>query len=147
MLDSIFWLYHEISLENRLFDLFCSDSIKTMNVEQQPLRAKVNSHSVTKTQTPAKITTLNDCSEKNIGMSSVKPHKDSRELNNNIPDLNHNTNNVVSNNSIEQGEKDLFDTSANGAGRLGKSALKGISSSLTPRIYKSIGIQVGSENR
>ena len=140
-------LYHDISLENRLFGLFFSDSIKTMNVEQQPLRAKVNSHSVTKTQTPAKISTLNDCSERNNGMNSVKEHKDSIELNNNIPDLNHNTNNVINENSINQSETDLLDTSAKVAGRLQKSALKGLSSSLTPTIYKSIGIQVGSENR
>ena len=144
-------LYHELSLENRSFDSSCSDScsdsIKIMNVDQELPRAKVNSHFVTQTQTPAKISTLNDCSKNINGMNSVKQHNDSLESNKDITDLNHNTNDVINENSIIRNETDLFDASAKGVGRLGISPLKGLSSSLKPRIYKSIGIQVGSENR
>ena len=95
-----------------------------------------------------KMVTLDDyCSKNNNGMNSVKQHNDSLESNKDITDLNHNTNDVINENSIIRNETDLFDASAKGVGRLGISPLKGLSSSLKPRIYKSIGIQVGSENR
>ena len=76
--------------------------------------------------------------------NNFENHTDSLDLSRKSQPSNENDKNVLSKNSIENGHVDISN-SPTGAARLKITPLKGLSSSLGPRLFKSIGIQVESE--
>ena len=74
----------------------------------------------------------------------IKLKKDKVALDISHRNLKDNGNHILGKNSAENGQAEMEDSST-GAARLKITPLKGISSSLKPRIFKSIGIQVESE--
>ena len=85
-----------------------------------------------------------DFKNNNESPPNLKKHKDSLELESNTQKQNENDNDIPNENNMENNNMNMS-SPPTGAARLKITPLKGLSSSLRPRLFKSIGIQVGSE--
>ena len=97
-----------------------------------------------KTSTIAKTVNTEADIKNNNQSPNLKQHKNSLELERNGQKPTENGNNIPNQTNMENNNINISD-SPSGAARLKITPLKGLSSSLRPRLFKSIGIQVGSE--
>jgi hypothetical protein len=124
--------------------LSCRNNFNSKNANQKLPGTSEYATRIHQTPENAKSKNNQEDIRNNNHVNNFKNNKDTLELSGKSQKLNGNDKNILSKNSIENGHLDISDSPA-GAARLKITPLKGLSSSLGPRLFKSIGIQVESE--